>query len=182
MKNYFKKMKGHRRTHSRKPFSELFFAFLGAFVGIYAVWQINYYLGIQDNANIFLIGSFGASAVLIYGAPMSDFSQPRNLVGGHVISALTGVIIHMLVPDSIALSAALAVSLAIVGMLITHTTHPPGGATALIAVTGGDSIFNLGFQYVLTPVLMGVLIMLLVALAVNNLSSNEKRHYPQSWL
>jgi len=88
----------------------------------------------------------------------------------------------MLVPDSMALSGALAVSLAIVGMLITHTTHPPGGATALIAVTGGDAIFNLGFQYIFTPVLIGVLIMLVVALLVNNFSSNEKRHYPQSWL
>ena len=168
MKNFLKKMKGRPRTHVRKPLSEIFFAFLGGFLGIYAIWQINYYLGIQDNTNLFFIGSFGASAVLIYGAPMSDFSQPRNLVGGHVISALTGVIIHLLVPDSIALSGALAVSLAITAMLLTHTTHPPGGATALIAVTGGKTIFDLGFLYVLTPVLIGVLIMLIVALIVNN--------------
>lgn len=181
MKNYFQKMRGARRTHIRKPLSEIFWSWLGGFLGIFAVWQINRYIGIQENANLFLVGSFGASAVLIYGAPMSDFSQPRNLVGGHVISALTGVIIHRLVPDHVALAGALAVSIAIAAMLATHTTHPPGGATALIAVTGGDSIFNLGFKYILAPVLTGVVIMLAVALIINNLSAKKERHYPKFW-
>lgn len=181
MKHFFSKMRGNPKVHTRKPASEIFWSWLGGFLGIYAVWQINRYMGIQENANLFLIGSFGASAVLIYGAPMSDFSQPRNLIGGHIVSALTGVVIHLLVPDQIALSGALAVSIAIAAMLITHTTHPPGGATALIAVTGGDSIFNLGFRYVLSPVLVGVLIMLLTALILNNLSSRQERHYPKFW-
>ena len=174
-------MRGNPQVHLRKPVSEIFWSWLGAFLGIYAVWQINHYLGIQENTNLFFIGSFGASAVLIYGAPMSDFSQPRNLVGGHIISALTGVVIHLIFPDQVALSGALAVSLAIAAMLITHTTHPPGGATALIAVTGGDAIFNLGFGYVLSPVLVGVLIMLLTALILNNLSSRPERRYPKFW-
>lgn len=181
MKRFFQKMRGSRRTHIRKPLSEIFWSWLGGFLGIFVVWQINRYIGIQENASLFLVGSFGASAVLIYGSPMSDFSQPRNLVGGHVFSALSGVIVHLLVPDQIALAGALAVSIAIAAMLITHTTHPPGGATALIAVTGGDSIFNLGFRYVLTPILIGVVIMLLIALIVNNLSENKERHYPKFW-
>lgn len=182
MKHYFKKMRGGPRTLVRKPLSDIFWSWVGAFLGIFAVWQINRYIGIQENANLFLIGSFGASAVLIYGAPMAEFSQPRNLIGGHVISALTGVSVHMMLPESLALSSALAVSIAIALMLLTHTSHPPGGATALIAVTGGNSIFDLGFKYVLTPVLVGVLIMLLIALIVNNLSSNENRHYPKYWI
>ncbi len=181
MKRFFQKMRGSRRTHARKPLTEIFWSWLGGFLGIFAVWQINHYLGIQENANLFLVGSFGASAVLIYGAPMSDFSQPRNLVGGHAISALAGVLVHLLLPDQIALAGALSVSIAIAAMLLTHTTHPPGGATALIAVTGGDSIFNLGFKYILTPVLTGVLIMLFIALIVNNLSANTDRHYPKFW-
>lgn len=182
MKHFFSKMRGTSRVHTRKPASEIFWSWLGGFLGIYAIWQINRYMGIQENANLFLIGSFGASAVLIYGVPMSDFSQPRNLVGGHTISALTGVIIHLLLPDQVALAGALAVSIAIAAMQATHTTHPPGGATALIAVTGGDTIFNLGFSYILSPVLVGVLIMLLVALILNNLSSRKERHYPKFWL
>lgn len=93
---------------------------------------------------MFLIGSFGASAVLIYGVPMGELSQPRNLVGGHVISALVGVIAYNLFSFNIPLAAAMAVSCAIAGMLATNTTHPPGGATALIAVIGGDSVHKLG--------------------------------------
>lgn len=182
MKRYFRKMRGSPRTLTRKPLSEIFWSWLGAFLGIFAIWQLNKYMGIQDNTNLFFIGSFGATAVLIYGAPMAEFSQPRNLVGGHVISALTGVIVHMLLPDQVALAGALAVSIAIAAMLITHTSHPPGGATALIAVTGGPTIYDLGFKYVLAPVLVGVVIMLLIALIVNNLSSNESRHYPKHWL
>lgn len=67
---------------TRKPLSEIFFAWVGGFVGIYAVWWLNNFIGIQNDANMFLIGSFGASAVLIYGVPMGELSQPRNLVGG----------------------------------------------------------------------------------------------------
>lgn len=182
MKHFFSKMRGNPRVSTHKPPSEIFWSWLGGFLGIYAVWQLNRYMGIQENANLFLIGSFGASAVLIYGVPMSDFSQPRNLIGGHTISALTGVIIHLLLPNQVALAGALAVSIAIAAMQITHTTHPPGGATALIAVTGGNSVYNLGFSYVLSPVLVGVLIMLLTALILNNLSSSKERHYPKFWL
>ena len=131
--------------------------------------------------NVFLIGSFGASAVLVYGAPMADFSQPRNIVGGHFISALVGVTIYMLVKDPI-LASATAVSLAIVAMHFTRTLHPPGGATALIAVIGGDKIHQLGYAYVFYPVLSGAIIMMLVALLVNNLSTNPKRHFPVYWV
>lgn len=95
MKEYFQKMRGGGpRKLTRKPLSEIFFAWVGGFVGIYAVWWLNNFIGIQNDANMFLIGSFGASAVLIYGVPMGELSQPRNLVGGHVISALVGVIAY----------------------------------------------------------------------------------------
>ncbi len=66
-------------------------------------------------------------------------------------------------------ACATAVSLAIIAMHFTHTLHPPGGATALIAIIGGSKVHALGFLYVLCPVLAGVPIMLLVALLVNNL-------------
>lgn len=182
IKHYFLKMRGGPRTLQKKPLSEVFWAWVGGFVGIYAVWWLNSYLGIQEDANLFLIGSFGASAVLIYGVPMGELSQPRNLVGGHVISALVGVVAYNLFPDHLALAAALAVSTAIAAMLVTNTTHPPGGATALIAVIGGASIHRLGIVYAFSPVLVGVLIMLLVAVIVNNFSSNKNRHYPKYWI
>lgn len=156
-------------------YKEHFWSFLGAFfgIGIIAFLQSQY---LFEQENIFLIGSFGASSVLIYGAIQSPLAQPRNLIGGHVISAIIGVTIFKIFPDIIWLSAPLAVAISIVAMQYTKTLHPPGGATALIAVSSTGKIPELGFWYVLSPVLSGCLILLLVALIFNNLTKN--RTYP----
>ncbi|WP_338835230.1 HPP family protein [Neomoorella thermoacetica] len=121
-----------------------------------------------------LVLSFGASAVLIYGVPDVPLAQPRNVVGGHIISAATGISIYYFFGTTW-WSAALATSLAIVLMLITGTVHPPGGATALGAVLNQASPI-----YILTPVAAGAAIMVIIALLVNNLSPN--RRYPRYWL
>jgi CBS domain-containing membrane protein len=155
--------------------TDIFWTFLGGFFGIGIIGFISSrYFTLNDN--LFLIGSFGASAVLVYGATNSPLAQPRNLVGGHVISAIVGVTMHKLIPGEIWLSSALAVSTAIVMMQITKTVHPPGGATALIANIGSEKIKALGFMYVLSPVFTGVLILLIVALIFNNIPKN--RYYP----
>lgn len=156
---------------------EHLFTFLGAFFGIGIIGYLNSRHFVL-NDNLFLIGSFGASSVLIYGAINSPLAQPRNLVGGHLICAFTGVAIHQLIPGEVWLSSALAVSVSIVLMQMTKTMHPPGGATALIANIGGPKIHALGFMYVLSPVLSGVLILLAVALLFNNLTPN--RRYPNA--
>ena len=156
-------------------YKEKFWSFAGSFVGIglIAFIQSQYLTSLE---NVFLIGSFGASSVLIYGAIQSPLAQPRNLIGGHVISALVGVTVYKLIPDIIWLTAPLAVSLSIIGMQFTKTLHPPGGATALIAVMGSEKIRSLGYLYVLSPVLSGVTILLAVALIVNNMT--PQRRYP----
>ncbi len=155
--------------------TDIIWTFLGAFIGIALIGFINsHYFTLNDN--LFLIGSFGATAVLIYGATNSPLAQPRNLVGGHLISAIIGVAVHKLIPGEVWLSSALAVSLSIVMMQITKTLHPPGGATALIANIGSEKIQALGFIYVLSPVLTGVIILLVVALIFNNIPKN--RFYP----
>ncbi|MBW8522510.1 HPP family protein [Chryseobacterium chendengshani] len=158
-------------------YKEHFWSFLGAFfgIGIIAFLQSHYLL---EQENVFLIGSFGASSVLIYGAVQSPLAQPRNLVGGHVISALVGVTVYQIVPDVLWLSAPLAVALSIVLMQYTKTLHPPGGATALIAVTSPGKISDLGYWYALSPVLSGCIILLVTALIFNNVTKN--RSYPTS--
>jgi CBS domain-containing membrane protein len=154
---------------------EHFWSFIGAFVGIGLIAFFQSHLLTRDE-NVFLIGSFGASSVLIYGAIQSPLAQPRNLIGGHLISALIGVTIYKLLPDIIWLTAPLAVALSIVVMQMTKTLHPPGGATALIAVIGSEKIKMLGYLYVLSPVLTGSVILFLVALIFNNITSDRK--YP----
>ncbi|MBI3235558.1 MAG: HPP family protein [Bacteroidetes bacterium] len=156
-------------------FKEHLWSFLGAYIGIGLIAFFQSTI-LTDQENIFLIGSFGASSVLIYGAIQSPLAQPRNLIGGHVISAIIGVTIYKNLPEILWITAPLAVALSIVCMQITKTLHPPGGATALIAVIGSEKIKNLGYIYVLSPVLTGSLILLIIALIFNNLTPN--RRYP----
>lgn len=159
---------------------EHFWTFIGAFLGIGIIGLLNSkYFNAYDN--LFLIGSFGASSVLIYGLINSPLAQPRNLIGGHVVCAIVGVCIHKLIPDVLWLSAALSVSVSIVLMQITKTMHPPGGATALIANIGSPKIQALGFFYVLSPVLSGVLILLLVAILCNNATTHRKYPHNKNW-
>ena len=155
--------------------TEQFWAFIGSFAGIGLIAYIQQF-HLQTADNVLLIGSFGASSVLIYGAIQSPLAQPRNLIGGHVISALIGVSIQQVLPDQLWLSAPLAVSLSIIAMQYTKTLHPPGGATALIAVSGSEQIIKLGYLYILWPVLTGVFILLSCALLFNNIT--PKRTYP----
>lgn len=158
------------------------YTFLGGFAGIALVDMISQRVGVELPDRFFLIGSFGASAVLIYGLPNSPLAQPRNLFGGHIISAIIGVTVQKLLGEGfpIWLAPALAVSLSIVMMQITKTLHPPGGATALIANIGSEKVKSLGYGYVLSPVASGLVVMFIVALAVNNL--HKDRAYPKKWL
>lgn len=127
-----------------------------------------------------MIGSFGASAVLIFGAPRSPLAQPRNLIGGHLISAICGCCVRVAIERfETSVACALAVSLSIVLMQLTETLHPPGGATALIAVTSRPLLPAAHFLFILMPVLTGALTMLIVALLINNLAST--RTYPTFW-
>lgn len=176
---YIKKMSGSTRgSPPRVSYEEIMWSWLGSFLGIAAIaWCSQLYFEGMDV--VFLIGSFGASAVLVYGAVRSPLAQPRNLVGGHIISAIVGVICWKLFYQHMWLAESLAVSTSIALMHLTRTLHPPGGATALIAVIGSPVIHKLGFLYIIIPATVGPLILLIVALLVNNIPSS--RRYPEIW-
>lgn len=178
LKDYTKKMKGITQSPPRADQKEILWSGLGGFAGILAVCLLENSV-FQRITPVLVIGSFGASAVLIYGAIKSPLAQPRNLMGGHLLSALIGVLAFKLLPAYLWLAAPVAVAGSIILMHLTKTLHPPGGATALIAVIGGPKVTDLGFFYVLCPVGAGVLVMLLVALLVNNIP--KTRRYPEYW-
>jgi CBS-domain-containing membrane protein len=176
MAEYLSRMRGSGRAPraklSKTGLMDSLWAWIGSAIGV----GICAYLSsrfFEPRDVTLLLGSFGASAVLVYGAIKSPLAQPRNLLGGHLISSLIGVACYQMV-DVPWLAAALAVSLAIVAMALTDTIHPPGGATALIAVIGGEQVHKLGFLYTLVPTGAGVLILLIIALIVNNLSRNRR--------
>ncbi len=177
--HYLAKMRGGARSPIRVSAGEIFWSWIGAFTGILAVAFIHFQL-LSDSDLVMIIGSFGASAVLIYGAIKSPLAQPRNLLGGHLVSALIGVFFYQLLPQQIWLASAMSVATAIAVMHYTRTLHPPGGATALIAVIGSEKIHTLGYLYALIPVGTGAMIMLVVALVMNNLA--RTRQYPEFWL
>ncbi len=178
LRAYLRKARGGGESPPGVPPSEVYWSFLGSLIGIGSCGYLSAtYFEPRDMTLI--VASFGASAVLIYGAVKSPLAQPRNLVGGHILSALVGVLCYKILGGAW-IGAALAVSFAISVMLATKTLHPPGGATALLAVIGSKQIHDLGFLYVLLPVGCGALVLLLVALVVNNIS--RQRRYPEYWL
>ena len=156
--DYWRKMRGTTRgSPPRVSNEELVWSWIGSFLGITALVAVGQLLFAGTDLML-LIGSFGASAVLVYGAVRSPLAQPRNLLGGH---------------------GAVAVGLAIAAMFQLRCLHPPGGATALIAVIGSPEIHALGFWYVLVPATLGPLILLVMALLINNLP--RSRRYPEIW-
>jgi CBS-domain-containing membrane protein len=176
---YLAKMKGIARSSPRANLPEIAWSWIGAFLGIAAVSYIHHSI-VEDTDLVMVIGSFGASAVLIYGAINSPLAQPRNLVGGHLVSAIIGVTCCKFSPTPMWLTSSLAVATAIAAMLATKTLHPPGGATALIAVIGSNKIHSLGYLYVVVPAGLGAVVMLVVALLVNNIP--RSRRYPDFWV
>ena len=179
VREYFKKMRGTTKgSPPRVNNKEIFWSWIGAFFGIGAVGILNQYFFSGLDLTL-MIGSFGASAVLVYGAVRSPLAQPRNVIGGHVISAIVGVLAWKLLHEYPWIAEAAAVATAIALMHATRTLHPPGGATALIAVIGSQEIHDLGFYFVLIPATIGPVILVLVGLLVNNIPST--RRYPEIW-
>lgn len=119
----------------------------------------------------------GASAVLLFAVPHGQLSQPWSVFGGHILSAIVGVTCARWIPNEM-LAASTAVGAAIGVMYYLRCIHPPGGATALVAVIGGEGIHSLGYQFVITPILINVCVMLVVAVLYNYLFA--WRRYPIS--
>lgn len=124
-----------------------------------------------------VIASTGASAVLLFAVPHGPLSQPWPVVAGHVVSAVIGVACAQLIGYA-PLAVACAVGLSIGAMLQLKCVHPPGGATAFTAVMGGSAIHQLGFRFVLFPVLTNAVVIVALAVLING--AFKWRRYPAS--
>ncbi|MCJ1443262.1 MAG: hypothetical protein MMC23_003760 [Stictis urceolatum] len=178
---------GYRATPPPKlpPYLIWIWAFIGAFAGLSVLQSIFTYSSYFTSRHVpGLIASYGASAVLVYHTLDSPLAQPRALLGGHFISALTGVCITKLfglLPSQARfesvkwLAASLSSATAIVLMAVTETTHPPAGATALLPAVD-EGVRELGW-YLLPVVLLSSSMILATGLVVNNL----QRRWPVFW-
>jgi CBS-domain-containing membrane protein len=154
--------------------SEWIVSAVGGFIAIFGLLLVSQYF-IDGNDSSILIASMGASAVLLFTVPHGQLSQPWAVFGGHILSAIVGVSCAKWIPNEL-LAASMAVGLAIGVMYYLRCIHPPGGATALAAVIGGEQIGNLGYLFVITPILINVCIILIIAVLYNYFFS--WRRYP----
>ena len=135
----------------------------GAFLCI----SILAYLNSFDEANLWLIPPFGASMVLVMAAHERPLAHPKNILFGHIISALSGVLVFLALGFSF-ITVGIAVGLAIFLMMSTKTVHPPAGANPIIAVIGGQ-----GIDFVLMPVAVGASFIILFAIIYNKLLNRK---------
>ncbi|MDP2436400.1 MAG: HPP family protein [archaeon] len=155
------------------------FSGLCAFCGMIVV--ASFFLDFTDK--VLLVASTGATSVLLYATPSSPLAQPRNVIFGNLIAAIVGVSMSYAfrgLPHLNWLAVGLSVGISISLMDATATLHPPAGATAVIPIVGSQDILDLGFLYVVYPVLVSESFLLIVALLLNNLV--PYRAYPVYWL
>ncbi|HET9958413.1 MAG TPA: HPP family protein [Polyangiaceae bacterium] len=153
----------------RPSLAHVAFSFLGGLLAIAAVGSLTDVTGTP-----LVLGSFGATCVLVFGYPESPFSQPRHVIVGHVLSTTTGVVVAALLGYHW-WSMALALALAIALMQLTRTVHPPAGSNPLIVMLGHQS-----WAFIVKPTLLGAVIVTLVALLFNN-AVPARRGYPKYW-
>ena len=126
----------------------------------------------KTSYGIFLIASFGSTMVLLYGYPESPFAQPKNIILGHFLTALIGIIFLNFVPLPIFLNIPLAVGFGVMFMILLKVTHPPAGGNPIIVIIGSVS-----FDYLLTPVLIGSIIVVMFGVIINKYLF--KKEYPK---
>ncbi len=132
---------------------------------------------VGPSGSLWIVPSLGATAVLVFAAPHAPLSQPWNVVVGHLVSAVVGVAAMRTCGDvSIVLATAVAAGLSVTAMAYLRAIHPPGGATAMIAVLGGEPVRALEFGYALSPILVCVALMLLTAFVFHGRSQTQR--YP----
>ena len=167
--SFLSKLKGDNAPLPPKPSTKaVALAWLGGFLAIAAVASLNDFLSVA-----LVLGSFGASCVLVFGYPDVPFSQPRNVVAGHFISSLVGLV-FLFAFGPHWWSVALAVGTTIALMMLTRTVHPPAGSNPVIVF-----LMQPSWGFLLFPTLVGALVLVAVALVYNNATRDAK--YPKYW-
>ena len=126
----------------------------------------------KTSYGIFLIASFGSTMVLLYGYPESPFAQPKNIILGHFLTAFIGIIFLNYIPLPIFINLPLAVGFGVMFMILLKVTHPPAGGNPIIVIIGSVS-----FDYLLTPVLVGSIILVMFGVIINKFLF--KKEYPK---
>mmetsp|Transcript_10673 Transcript_10673/g.14832 ORF Transcript_10673/g.14832 Transcript_10673/m.14832 type:complete len:296 (+) Transcript_10673:145-1032(+) len=181
--DYFRRWRQKEEAPPLADKTFIAFSTIGSFLGISFLAIVDAALIKDTNEYIFITASFGAQAVLLFGAPTSALAQPWNAVFGNGISATVGVCLGLTLEGIIPywILAGLSVSIAVFLMSITKSLHPPGGATAMIALAPSGPIREMGFLFIMFPIMLGSITHVLIALMINNIQKDKVRNYPVNW-
>ncbi|WP_392564144.1 HPP family protein [Orbus wheelerorum] len=165
-----KKMKGGGVIQPRPDVISVIRGFLGGTLGILMLLIVTYWGGTPS-----IMAPFGATCVLLFAVPNAPLSQPRSVIGGHFISALVGLLFINIFGDGM-IFIALAVGVSVALMQILRVVHAPAGANPILIFLSGIH----DYTFLLTPVLSGAVVLVLIALVVNNIGSRSI--WPCYWL
>ncbi|MCQ6275591.1 HPP family protein [Bacillus sp. V3B] len=165
---YLKKMKGEARKEDRIDYIDSFVSAIGGLISIIIISFIVVYLGFPR-----ALAPLGASCIIVFGAHKSPLSQPRNVIGGHIISTTLSLIIWSILGKSLFIIG-LVLAIVLILMTITKTIHPPAAASALVAINS-----QAGWEF-LIPIIIGTLLLVIISTIYNNLF--QTRQYPKYWL
>jgi CBS-domain-containing membrane protein len=141
--------------HSEQIKSALIAGVFSTFVLAFLAW-LNY----MGDYGIWLMAPFGATAVLVFGVPQSPLAKPKNVIGGHMLTAMIGVVFSYYNADS-AIMIGLAVGIAITLMMITKTIHPAAGANPILIIESSQS-----WDFLIMPVLAGTVFIVVCGFVV----------------
>jgi CBS-domain-containing membrane protein len=132
------------------------------------------------NYGLWLAASFGSSVVVVFGYPDNEFAQPKNVLLGHLLCALVGIIFVILFKITqdrtiFFLTIGLAVGLSVMLMMALKITHPPAGGNAIVVMLTQDS-----FQFLIFPIMAGAITIIVGGVVYNRFIL--KKNYPLKWL
>jgi CBS domain-containing membrane protein len=132
----------------------------------------------EPQLSLILTAPMGAAAVILFAVPSSPLAQPWSIIGGNMISALTGIAVSHVISDPV-IGGAVAVGLAIAVMSLTRCLHPPGGAMALIGVVGGPAVASHGYMFALMPVAFNAITLTAAGWLFHRVSGHTYPHVPR---
>ena len=128
----------------------------------------------QISGASYIIPSYGASCLIAFLTPKSGFAQPKNIIGGHFLSTVVGMLCFEGLPVNW-WSFAIASGISVLLMQLSKTMHPPAAADPIMLIMQGGA----AWQFWLSPVLAGSILLVFLAIIINNIIGQP---YPRNWL
>lgn len=166
-----KQLRGGGPLPAKATTKQLIKGLAGGFFGILLLGVIGH-----TTSAPWLMAPFGATCVLLFAASGSPLAQPRNVIGGHLLAASIGLAALYILGDSVPVMA-LAVGLSIMMMQLFRVVHPPAGANPLVIIVAGKAA--VGWDFLITPVLLGSVALVAIAAVINNIA--EEVNWPSYW-